>query len=135
MFNLFKKHNAKGLETPDPTPHEITLRDDFKRPLTIAEQIARFTAANDFQKLVNASGLDTLEDADDLEVDDDTEALFGRTPYETREDVLDGHQTRLDEIRGGQLQEPDFERVNRAQERLKRKPEPVAKEKATEPVQ
>lgn len=123
MFHWFKRHTKDGLELPDPTPHEITLREDFKRPLTIQEQIERFTRASDFQKAMEARGMDTLEDADDIEVDGEEEAviehLFGRTPYEAREDALDGVQTRLDEIHGGQVAEIPPDRLERAQERLK----------------
>lgn len=125
MFHWFKRHTKDGLEVPDSTPHEITLREDFKRPLTIQEQIMRFTQAADFQKAVNARGLDTLEEADDLEVEDETDHLFGRTPYETRDDVLDGVQTHLDEIKGQQVQDLPEERLEKARERLKAKPAPA----------
>lgn len=119
MFHWFKRHTKEGLERPDSTPHEITLREDFKRPLTIAEQIARFTRAADFEKAVAAHGLDSFDEADDLEVEDETDELFGRSAYETREDFLDGVQTRLDELRGGQVREIDPDRVEKAQERLR----------------
>lgn len=130
MFHWWKRHTKEGLEVPDPTPHEITLQADFKRPLTIQEQIARFTAASDFQRAVAAKGVDTLEEADDLEVDTEEEAviehLFGRTPYEAREDVLDGVQTHLDEIKGGQVADIPLSRLERAQERLREKPQQKA---------
>lgn len=121
MFHYFKRHNKQGLEVPDPTPHEITLKSDFKRPLTIQEQIQRFTQAADFQRAVAAKGLDTLEEANDLDVPYDPiiETAFGRTPYEAREDVLDGVQTHLDEVNAKIAQEPSEERLERARERIK----------------
>lgn len=118
MFHWFKRHTKDGMELPDPTPNEVTLQADYKRPLTLAEQIARFTQAKDFQDAIQKHGLDTLEEANDLDVDDDTEALFGRTPYEMREDVFDGVQTNMDEIRGGQVQEPSQERMQKAYKHL-----------------
>lgn len=121
MFHWFKRHNQQGLEVPDPTPHEITLTEAYKRPLTIAEQIARFTRASDLEKALNKHGMDTLEDADDLDVPFDPiiETSFGRTPYEAREDHLDGFQTHLDEVNGQIVQEPSEERLDRARERIK----------------
>lgn len=121
MFHYFKRHNKEGLEVPDPTPHEITLKSDFKRPLTIQEQIARFTQASDFQRAVAAKGLDTLEEADDIDVPYDPiiETAFGRTPYEAREDHLDGVQTHMDEVRARIAQEPSEERLERARDRIK----------------
>lgn len=120
MFHWFRKHKSDGTEVPDTTPDEITLTQMPKRPFTIQEQIMRFTAAADFERALRKKGLDTFEDADDLEVENDDEPQFATTPYELKEqDAFPGLQTRLDEVKGGAVRDLHPDRLNRATERLK----------------
>lgn len=120
MFNWLKKHNRQGLETPDPTPIEVTLRD---RPLNIHEQIARFTRDDKVQQSLRNQGIDTFDEADDFEIPDAEEY---RSPYEEIEMIdempVEHLQTRLDEQKAGVAGDIPLDRLNRAQERLKPKP-------------
>lgn len=127
MFKLFsKKHTKDGLEVPDPTPISVPLTS---RPLTLAEQIARFTRDETRQHILMRSGMDTFDEADDFEIDSDE--VDKAAPYEVefngKELPLAGVQTRLDEQRSGMVEEMPVERFERANERVRGlgKPKPA----------
>lgn len=130
MFHWFKKHNAEGLEKPDPTPIEVPL----EKPLTLAQQIARFTKNTRIQQELKNAGMDTFDEADDFEVEEDAEinGIFGPTPYEME---FEGRemlpvQTRIDENRSGMVEEMPSERSKRAYERFKPKKQDKVPEQA-----
>lgn len=112
-FRWFKKHTPDGAEVPDPTPSEIPLA----RPLTLAEQISRFSQNRTIQAELASRGIDTFDEANDLGpeeiVDDDR---FPGTPYEVRKMVDDELplQTRMDEVNAGIVQPLPTERVQRS---------------------
>lgn len=117
MFHWLKKHNKEGLEVPDNTPIEVTLRD---KPLTLAEQIQRFTMNSEVAQRLRERNIDTFEEADDFDVDD-PEINQNPSPYE---DQFHGTafkhlQTRLDEQKGGMVEEVPIDRIDRAKDRLR----------------
>lgn len=123
MSFFFRKHTTDGLETPDPTPIEVPA--GLHRPLTLAEQLARFTASSEAKEQLARLGADTFDEADDLDVDEEGP----RSPYE--KDFLGSEmphvQTRLDEQRGGMVEELPEERAERAKGWFKQKGEAVVK--------
>lgn len=122
MFRWFKKHTKDGLEVPDPTPIEVTMRT---KPLTIAEQLQRFVENDDLKARYKNNGIDTFDEANDFDMpdmDDDER----RTPYEDQfygtEMPFNGLQARLDEQKAGMTEEIPIDRLERAKERLRSKP-------------
>lgn len=129
MFHWFKKHNSEGLETPDSTPLEVTLKTI--PPLTLQQQIERFVRAPDLQALARSRGFDTFDEAEDFgEIDPGMDGLY--SPYEDKFDpngIPHPHiQTRLDEQKHGLVEQLPPARVVKANQYirgLKRKPEPL----------
>lgn len=122
MFN-FRKHDSNGNERPDNRP--LAVRLGFKKPLTLAQQIARLTQDRNFMAKVAAAGHDTFDEADDFEIGDPEPDGF-RTPYEQDFDHI-SPQTRLDELSGGMVEDMPEERKSRAYEALRpKKKESVA---------
>lgn len=116
-FHWFKRHTKDGLEIPDPTPIEITVSE---RPLTLAEQIARFCADPQLMKAAVNHGVDTFDEAEDFDVKDDGDDFI--SPYVQREmgDEEPDVVTRLDEIRAGVVEDVPQDRHERAQDALRR---------------
>lgn len=111
MFHWFKKHRKDGSEVPDPTPIEIGL--DQRRPLTLQEQIARFCRSEVLAEVAKKNGMDTFEEADDIEVDFEEGDEF-MSPYESRvqelkDDEQDFVQTRIDEMKANVVQDRQIE--------------------------
>lgn len=125
MYRWFKKHTKDGLETPDPTPIEVNL----PRPLTLAEQILRFTGSPEVRRQMQEKHMETFEEADDLDVDDDLDGKVA--PYEEAfvgSEMRPHVQTRLDEIHAGMVEDIPEDRLERAKDRIKAKknsPPPV----------
>lgn len=128
MWFKRKKHTDSGLETPDQTPIEVTLRT---RPLTIHEQIARFCKDEALNNSLKNNGFDSFDEADDFYIPESEEFV---SPYERQvptvqmidEEPIDSThyvQTRMDEINHGKVGMMENERLNRVAERLK----PIAK--------
>lgn len=65
-------------EKPDPTP--MAIPSGFRRPPTLAEQVARLVRSERFQQEVAARGFETFEEADDFDIPDDP--VDPSTPYE-----------------------------------------------------
>lgn len=121
MFHWFKKHNMKGEEIPDPTPIEVPLRD---RPLSLAEQIIRLTKNDELMRRSREIGLDTFDEADDFDIPESEDMDF-RTPYEENfygKDTLPFVQTRMDEIRSGNVQQMPEDRYIKAISSLVKEP-------------
>lgn len=130
MFHWFKKHTKEGLEIPDDTPIEVSLRD---RPLTIAEQLVRFTSNDEIKERLRTAGYDTFDEANDFDTGDlDHEDMH--SPYEEHFNgsvmPLSHVQTRLDEQKAGMVEEMPIDRYDRAKEALRAKPKVEQKAKA-----
>lgn len=128
MFHWWKKHTADGLEKPDPTPLEV----DVTPPLTLQQQIARFTTNQAIQQELRERGLETFEEADDLEVDTDGEPV---SPYEREFEGPESPlhvQTRMDEIKGGMVEDETFSRLDRARSALEKHKKQNAKPEAAQ---
>lgn len=85
---LFRKFlNKKGREVLSDKPMALPL--GFKRPETLDEQIQRMVRTR-VSAMAADQGFDTWEDANDFDIDDDTDPLerhfTGPTPYETHFD-------------------------------------------------
>lgn len=121
MFHWFRKHTKEGLETPDPTPIEITMRN---KPLTIAEQLQRFATNEEIKERLRQRNVDTFDEADDFDIPGMEPDEF-RTPYEDQfigsTMRFNGIQARLDEQKAGMTEEMPIERVERAKEALRPK--------------
>lgn len=62
-----------------PSDEKLTLPSGFKRPETLAEQVARLVRSHELARAAAESGHETFEEADDFEVDDDFDPS---TPFE-----------------------------------------------------
>jgi len=83
--------DEKGHEIPDPTP--VALPVMTKKPLPLAEQVARLVRSAAWNNALNPDA-ETFAEADDFDVDDDFDP---RTPYETEFDpVLEREVTPAD---------------------------------------
>jgi len=129
MFQWFRKHTKDGLERPDQTPIEVPLRD---RPLSIQDQLLRFSTNEEIRQRLQERGIDTFEEADDFDVPDMDEE-DRRTPYEAHfigtQMHVEGLQARLDEQKAGMTEEMPISRQELANQRLralKEKPKPQA---------
>lgn len=135
MFHWFKKHNADGCETPDDTPIEVPLTT---KPLTLAEQIRRFTINSEVQARLQERRMDSFDEADDFEVEEtDNDEL--KSPYEDQFHgsaiPFQGLQARLDEQKSGMVEEMPMDRQERAQARLNAKPKAQPAESPVQKIQ
>jgi len=125
MFHWFKKHTHDGNEIPDSTPAVVNIQ----KPLTLAEQILRFTKNPNAMQELQQRGMDSFDDADDLDVEEDS---YEKTPYE--EDFngqkMPSIQTRLDELAHGMVEEMPVERVKKTKSWFQPKKEPELKTEA-----
>lgn len=80
LFVKDSRHNLNGEEILDPTP--IALPVKFKKPLSLQEQIARFVRNEDIQKALARQGVETFEEAEDFDVDDDSDEFTRTSPWE-----------------------------------------------------
>lgn len=120
MFHWFRKHDKNGLERPDTTPIELSLK---VRPLTLAEQIARFVRSSELVEKVKSAGADTFDDANDFEVDEIDP--LETSPYQVHsmhEEEPLHVQTRVDEIRAGMVRPQDPKRIQEALNSVRKKP-------------
>lgn len=56
-------------EHPDPKP--VAIPAGFRRPPTLAEQVARLVRSERFNREAAEAGFETFEEADDFDIDDD----------------------------------------------------------------
>lgn len=75
-------YNERGEEIPDSTKPEIPL--GFKKPESLAEQVARLVKSAQLREQALASGHETFEEADDFEVGEDYDP---KSPYEESFDL------------------------------------------------
>lgn len=80
---IVSKHDERGFEIPDPNPMEMPV--NFKRPLTIQEQIRQLIRV-EASAVARNSGYETFEEADDFEVGDEPEVY---SPYELADEQAD----------------------------------------------
>lgn len=73
------KHDEYGREIPDPTP--VSVPAGWSRPLPLAEQIRRMVR-QEMSQHAQAQGMESFEEADDFDVDEDSDPL---SPYEIPE--------------------------------------------------
>lgn len=66
---MTKKNRATRHEKTDPTPAGVPV--NFKRPLTLQEQMLRAIRSEDFRRAMQARGFETPEEADDFDIPDD----------------------------------------------------------------
>lgn len=78
------KYNEKGEEIPDTTRPELPL--GFKRPESLAQQVARLVRSELVARAARESGHETFDEADDFAVGDDYDP---RSPYEEVFDPTD----------------------------------------------
>lgn len=71
MKNLIAKLKKRSgfFDKADPKPTGIPL--NFKRPPTLAEQVARLVHSEHFKRQMEQSGFETIDEAEDFEVGDD----------------------------------------------------------------
>lgn len=67
------KYDKNNCEIPDPTPIEVPI--GYSHPETLQDMIARFCAATDFRKQLEAQGADTIEEAEDLDISDEVDLV------------------------------------------------------------
>lgn len=118
-FRFWKKHTEDGCECPDPTPIEIPLK---QRPLTLQERLFQIAQAPDLRAALMKREADTFEDAEDFGDEEPLGDDFPGTPYEMREMAEDRDvpvQTRMDEIKGGAVENVPEDRLRKAQDRLR----------------
>lgn len=81
-----------GHEVPDPTP--LVLPSGFRRPETLAEQVARLVRGA-MSRRAEEEGFETFEDSEDFDVDDDFDP---RTPFEEVFDPMLGRAVTPEEM-------------------------------------
>lgn len=116
MFKWFKKHTDDGREVPDPTPISVPL---IEKPLTLAQQIARFTTSEEVALLARRRGIDTFDEANDFGAP--VSDPLDKSPYEVGEMEEDdlGIQSRMDEVKHGVVEDMPQDRLERAKDRLR----------------
>jgi len=83
----------KDREVPDPKPMAIPV--GFKRPETLAEQVARLVRTEDFRRSLGKEHHESFEEADDFDVDDDIDPF---SPFERHFDPVIGREVSYDEF-------------------------------------
>lgn len=84
-------HN--GHEVPDPTP--LSLPSGFKRPETLAEQVARLVRSERFKQEMAQAGAETFDESEDFDIDDDFDP---NSPYEAFFDPALNREVSADEF-------------------------------------
>lgn len=116
-----------GSEVPDPRP--MALPVGFERPESVQDMIRRLVRDQSLQADLEASGVETFEDADDFDVPDDMVPPF--SPHEEDFDPTHG-LTRELEIKAGVVPEPTPAEKKAAADLLKANQDPsVLKTKNT----
>lgn len=106
------KLDKNGHEIVDPKP--MALPVGFKRPETLAEQVARLVRSQHLADAVAAAGYETFEEADDFDIPDDP--IDPSTPYEH-----DFDHAAIAAINHGVVAEPDYSAGKGTLEKLKKK--------------
>ncbi|WNK13476.1 MAG: hypothetical protein [Microvirus sp.] len=75
---IHELQDVNGWEIPDPNP--MALPVGFKRPETLAEQVARLVRSERWKHDMEKAGLETFEESEDFDVGEDFDPS---TPYET----------------------------------------------------
>lgn len=104
-------YNERGEEVPDPRP--VALPVGFTRPKSLQETMQNLLRNEEFRRAVEATGSESFEEADDFEMDDDSDDITRGSPYEQDFDPL-GVNTRNAEIRHGFVEEIPVEKKVRA---------------------
>lgn len=68
-----------GKEYPNPKP--MVMKVGFRKPETLAEEVARIMKSSRMMQKIYEEGYETIDDASDFEMDDDLPPL---TPYEVQ---------------------------------------------------
>lgn len=114
-FKWFKKHTQDGLETPDPTPIEVPL--GLQRPLTLQEQIKRFTESSAIQAELAQKGFETFEESEDFGPEN-PEVDLPFSPHELQEDDDLPVNAKIDEVRSGMVQPFEAKGVHSHKQRV-----------------
>lgn len=105
--------NSDGSETPDPRP--MALPVGFERPESIQDLIRRLVTDRAIRDQLEASGVESFDEADDFEVEDDFPMA---SPYEETFDPL--HiVAREQEIRSGTVRDRSPEEKESAREAIR----------------
>lgn len=99
MYKWFKKHTESGLEIPDTTPASIGL--GIPPPPTLQQRLANLVATAEFNKALRKQGLETFEEAQDIDPEDEPD-LFGPTQHEVDDEGINV-RSRIDEIKAGMV--------------------------------
>lgn len=90
---LLNAQDEMGHEIPDPQP--MVMPAGFRRPETLAEQVARLVKGA-VSRMAEEEGAETFEESEDFDVDDDFDP---RTPYEEIFDPTLNRSITPDEMR------------------------------------
>lgn len=105
------KHDDAGFEIPDPTPVAVPV--GFRREPTIQEMIAQFVRSEQLRQHAQQAGFETLEEADDFDVDEDPEMVTPHEIVDMQEERpisdIDSLSEVLDEQKG--VEPPDVQRA------------------------
>lgn len=82
-------HDARGHEVPDPTP--VAAAVGFRPGPTLREQIREMVQSERLRQEAIAAGFETLEEADDFDIDDD--------PFPASDHELDSNLPTVRELR------------------------------------
>lgn len=110
VVNALSSYNTRGEEIPDPKP--TGLHVNFKRPLPLGERIRKLVQSELLARELDATGVETFEDADDFDTPDDP---TDSTPYEESFDP-DFTTCREQELRAGFVEERPADRIAKAKE-------------------
>jgi len=96
-----------------PLTHRKAIPVGFKRPETLAEQVARLVRNSEFARVVHNAGLETFDEADDFDIED--EIPLPGTPYEGNFDLANVNAMHM-----GVVKMPSEEELNKGRSTLEK---------------
>jgi len=107
-----------------PHTHRKSIPVGFKRPETLAEQVARLVRHSEFARMVHSQGLETFEEADDFDIDDDIP--LPNTPWESDYDL-----PAVNAMDAGIVKTPSEEEITKSRSTLQKATDALRKGKKT----
>lgn len=126
VFPFLDRFTGKGLI---PNTDKVAIPVGYKRPETLAEQVARLVRTSEFARQVQAQGLETFEESDDFDVVDDFPSLLPDSPWQ------DDHElASVGAMQGGVVQTPRPEEITKSKSVLQKARDGLSKRQSKAPA-